>query len=276
MIFSIIVPFLNEEKYIKDSALSLLNPDFNKDEYEIIFIDNGSTDNSVNILKQYPKIKLLHETKKSSYAARNKGLSVAKGSIIAFTDADCIASKDWLSTIKTSFGRTEASILIGKRKFKDSSPLSLKILSDYENMKASYTINSSDKKYFMGYTNNMAVKAELFKDISGFSEIERGGDTEFIHKILDRNPETQIKYSNDMLITHLEINSLMDYYIKISKYAKNNKKIEKKLSYKKLSYRNKINIYNKTCQEKNYSYFKKIYLATLLLIGDVVYNISRL
>ena len=79
MIFSIIVPFLNEQRHIKDSIISLLEQDFNKNEYEIIFVDTGSEDRSLDIVKQFPRVRVFREKKKCPYAARNTALGFARG-----------------------------------------------------------------------------------------------------------------------------------------------------------------------------------------------------
>jgi len=97
---SVIVPALNAEKAIKECILSLLNQNYPKNKYEIIFVDNNSTDNTYNILKKFRKrIKILKELEEGSYRARNKGLRSARGSIIAFTDSDCIVDRSGFSML---------------------------------------------------------------------------------------------------------------------------------------------------------------------------------
>ncbi len=70
---SVIVPFLNEEKYIEQCLDSLLNQDKEPAEFELIFIDNNSTDSSVAIVSKYKKVTLLHEGKSHAYASRPTG-----------------------------------------------------------------------------------------------------------------------------------------------------------------------------------------------------------
>ncbi len=88
---SVIIPTYNSEKYIRRAVESVFKQTYK--EYEIILIDNNSSDDTVNILyeylKKYPEtIKVLHESKQGSPAARNKGLFEAKGEWIQFLDAD--------------------------------------------------------------------------------------------------------------------------------------------------------------------------------------------
>lgn len=87
---SIIVPLYNKENIIKRSIQSVLDQDFQN--YEIIIVDDGSTDNSVNIIKSISdsdnKITLIQQSNRGPSAARNIGAKYAKGEWIVFLDAD--------------------------------------------------------------------------------------------------------------------------------------------------------------------------------------------
>ena len=86
---SVIIPLYNAEKHIKKCILSLYNQTYSN--IEIIVVNDGSTDNSLSILSQINKngeIKIISQKNKGASAARNKGLSIAKGSYIQFLDAD--------------------------------------------------------------------------------------------------------------------------------------------------------------------------------------------
>ncbi len=95
---SIIVGIRNEEKYITECIESLLCQDYPKESYEIIIVDGMSTDNTRDIVKKFP-VKLLLNEKKNVAAARNIGVKLSKGSLVAFTDGDCKADKSWLKTL---------------------------------------------------------------------------------------------------------------------------------------------------------------------------------
>lgn len=88
--FSIILPVFNGERFIQETIESILQQSFTA--WELIVIDDGSTDNTSNILNNYYKldnrIKLLHQPNKKQPAARNAGIKIAKGKWIAFIDAD--------------------------------------------------------------------------------------------------------------------------------------------------------------------------------------------
>jgi len=111
---SIVIPAYNEEKYILNSLRSLLNQNLvNTISYEIIIVDNNSTDNTYKIVKNFidkyrksnDKIsfELIREYRKGVAFARQTGFSMANSKIIATLDADCIASPLWVRTIFNIF-----------------------------------------------------------------------------------------------------------------------------------------------------------------------------
>jgi len=149
---SIIVPVFNGEHVIADCIESLLNQDYPK--YEIIVVDNNSTDNTAKIIKQYPVKYLLEDKIQSSYAARNKGIIHSQGEILAFIDADCIASKTWLREgvklfVKPDVGCVAGEIVAYKPKkkieifFENTNFFSVKrLLNKYSFLPAAVTANA--------------------------------------------------------------------------------------------------------------------------------------
>lgn len=102
---TIIMPALNEERYIAKALNSLFEQNIIQDYpnyFEIIVIDNGSIDNTYNIISQYP-IKILHESRKGVLYAKDKGIRDAKGEIIVSTNADIIYPPNWLNLLLKSF-----------------------------------------------------------------------------------------------------------------------------------------------------------------------------
>lgn len=98
---SVVIPVYNAEKYLKDCINSLINQDLY--ECEFIFVDDGSTDNSNKIIKQYldidNRIKLIYQENQGVSVARNNGLSKSIGRFVSFVDADDYISKNMLSTL---------------------------------------------------------------------------------------------------------------------------------------------------------------------------------
>ncbi|MEM1577971.1 MAG: glycosyltransferase [Candidatus Pacearchaeota archaeon] len=114
---SVIIPAHNEERYIGKCLSSLLNQKYK--DYEIIVVNDGSTDKTEQIVKEFQKkskrIKLLSFKQGHSAAfARNRGAEKAKGEILVFIDADQFVKKDFLSKIAKNFQREDIDGLICK------------------------------------------------------------------------------------------------------------------------------------------------------------------
>lgn len=106
---SVVVPAYNEEKYLPACLASLQKQTFR--DFEVIVVDNNSTDNTVKIAKKY-NVHLLKEKKGGSFPATARGFRQARGEIIARTDADTSVPTDWLSTIYNTFQKEKDTVAI--------------------------------------------------------------------------------------------------------------------------------------------------------------------
>ncbi len=86
MTVTIIIPAYNAEAYLQRCLDSILSQDFNG--YEVIVIDDGSTDGTAALLEGYPQVKVIHQENQGMATARNRGLEVAQGDYILFVDSD--------------------------------------------------------------------------------------------------------------------------------------------------------------------------------------------
>ncbi len=109
---SIIIPVYNGEKYIQRCYDSIKNQDFC--DYEIIFVDDESTDNSLLLLKKLeekdPCVKVITQKNKRQGGARNTGLRAASGNYISFIDIDDYISPDFLSGLYGAIKKFDCDI----------------------------------------------------------------------------------------------------------------------------------------------------------------------
>ncbi len=91
---SIVVCSYNGARTLRECLSSLRN--LNYPSYEVILIDDGSKDNTQELLREFRGVRNIVQVNKGLSAARNAGIAAAQGEVIAFTDADCMADRDWL------------------------------------------------------------------------------------------------------------------------------------------------------------------------------------
>jgi glycosyltransferase AglE len=180
---SIIVPVFNEAKNIAILIKSLLKQTLEKKQYEIIVVDNGSTDQTAKIVKKFPVLYLLENKIKSSYAARNKGIKNAQGQFIAFIDADCIADKNWLKEFLKCLKNKNFDLAAG-----NLIPIYSKQRS-FPNIIELYGIitrRDSQKEMFKrgkSTTSNLFTKKQIFDNIGYFDErLTSAGDCHWTQK----------------------------------------------------------------------------------------------
>ena len=111
---SVIMPVFNVEKYLRQCLDSLLNQSLT--EFEIICVDDGSTDSSLEILHEYQqkdhRVKVLTQQNKFAGVARNNGLKVAQGEYVFFLDSDDFFEKDMFMEVYNQGKKTDADIVI--------------------------------------------------------------------------------------------------------------------------------------------------------------------
>jgi glycosyltransferase involved in cell wall biosynthesis len=273
----VIVPFYNAGKYIEQCAEALLAQSYPPTRYEIIMVDNNSTDRSADLLRKYPRIKVLSQQKQGSYAARNQGVAAAKGDILAFTDADCVPFPDWLQKAAATLCFPGVEIIQGGRLYGGESP-ALSMLAAYEAERAAYTFSGESSGLYYGYTNNMVVRRGLFDRHGPFLEIARGADSIFVNKVIEDCSCKVIRYVPDVRIRHLELTSVWSYLRKRIIHGRSLQQnySRRKSTHRPLSVAERFMIIRRTIQRKQYSPSQSFCLMILVLLGMLCFSSGRL
>lgn len=194
---SVIVPVYNEESNITALLDSLFAMDFPRERYEIIIVDNNSTDATKDIVQKYPVILLQQKEKQNSYASRNLGIEHATGEILAFTDGDCTVDKYWLSRSVSILAQNPIiDIVAGKAVITFKKKNLFSFIDEIRHLK-------QDKYVSKGRcaTVNMITRKALFANIGLFrDDYVSGGDFEWSLRAT-RNG-ARIVYSDDVVVFH--------------------------------------------------------------------------
>jgi glycosyltransferase involved in cell wall biosynthesis len=120
MKISVIIPAYNEEKYLKQTLEAILAQDY--PDFEVIVVDNASTDGTSEAAQSFTDVKVLFEGNKGTMWACERGRKEAVGDIIVRMDADCLPKKDWLSKGAAFFSDPKVVVVSGPYDYFDASP----------------------------------------------------------------------------------------------------------------------------------------------------------
>lgn len=182
---SVIIPVYNCERYIGTTLESVINQDF--DDYEIIVIDDGSTDNSLQVINYTLKdcgvpYKVIHQKNAGVSVARNHGINISSGEYLVFVDGDDVILKNHLSNL---YNNNYDFSLIQFAK-KDEESLSNPNYFDYDFISTDDFIKKELKMEILFNFFQLSYKASLIKENNIYFTpgVVYGEDTEFALKAL--------------------------------------------------------------------------------------------
>lgn len=183
---SVIVPTYDDLERLYKCLEALEQQTLPRSQYEIIVVDNNSTDGTYASLKERKGILLLREFKQTSYAARNTGIIASKGDILAFTDSDCIPVESWLENgIAQLFAVPNCGFVGGDIKLFFRNPKQLTPVEIYETATAMPQKDYVGKQKFAATANMFTFKSVIDKVGAFDSNLSSRGDYEWgrrVHK----------------------------------------------------------------------------------------------
>lgn len=198
MKFSVIVPTYNDWKRLGKCLRALRKQTLPQDNYEIIVVNNSQSEKIPRDFKLPEGVQLLHEPQPGSYVARNKGASVAKGDLLAYTDSDCIPDKNWLVNAEEHFNQSNCDLLGGRVEIFEAQNSGKYgyIYERYTAFPQHYHVPNG-----RGVTANLFVKKSVFEKVNGFNaRMKSGGDWEFTLKCTERGYD--MIYGDNVLVLH--------------------------------------------------------------------------
>ena len=173
---SVVIPHLNQPEYLKDCLQSLANGQLLAD--EIFVVDNGSRALPHDVCAAFPGVTLLTEATPGPGPARNRGVEAAIGDILAFIDADCLASPDWLWTAREAMADPGAQILGGDVRIALSDPKRMTMVEAYEAIYAYRMDRYIAREGFTG-TGNLVVRRSVLDRVGPFAGLDVAEDRDW-------------------------------------------------------------------------------------------------
>ena len=201
---SVIIPVFNDAKRLQRCLTALEQQTYPPDLYEVIVVDNGSdaTENLVELVQRFQHATLTHESQPGSYAARNKGISLAKGTAIAFTDADCIPANDWLEQGVTLLLQTpNVGLIGGKIQCSFVDPARPTAVELYESLWYPLPQQEFVEKHHFAATANVFTVASVIQKVGGFDgTLKSNGDREWGQRV--HQAGYHLIYGETVEVTH--------------------------------------------------------------------------
>lgn len=198
---SIIIPVYNGGTIIGDCLASLGRLNYPRDLYEVIVVENGSTDNTVEVVKQYPVI-FLNCEKRGPAPARNLGLQASKAEIAAFLDADCVAHCDWLAELVRPFQDPQVGAAAG-------------LISSYPRPEGNFIDRFSDQfpplvNFWSGpgeflphlYTANASYRRAPLIELGGFNPSMQTGEDVDLSWRFQLHTDYKVVYVPEAVVYH--------------------------------------------------------------------------
>ena len=199
---SVILPVYNDAEALRKCLHSLRAQTYPADRFEVIVVDNGSTkDDPQAVVAEFPGYRYCVEGKVGSYAARNKGISLANGKVYAFIDADCDPSPQWLEEgVRTLLAHPECGLVGGRVDIFAQEPERPTSVELYQRVVALQLKKWIEQWHVCG-TCNMFVWPKVFDKVGVFDEsFKSGGDFEWSGRVYAAG--LKLKYNGKACMRH--------------------------------------------------------------------------
>jgi glycosyltransferase involved in cell wall biosynthesis len=210
---SVVIPVYNDPGRLPKCLAALEEQCYPTDRYEVIVVDNGSEASIESQAQAFPHVRTALERTPGSYAARNMGISLAGGSVIAFTDSDTLPCPDWIEKGVEALSAAPNCGLVGGRIslfVKDPERPTAMELYD---LVCAFPQNDFINTYRFAATANVFTSREVLEKVGTFNPIlKSSGDREWCRRVLDAG--YSLKYADDVCVTHPARHDLGEAYQK--------------------------------------------------------------
>jgi cellulose synthase/poly-beta-1,6-N-acetylglucosamine synthase-like glycosyltransferase len=227
---SVIIPIYNGVEDLLRLMECIESQTYPKELVNYIIVNNNSQDKTAFFLDTFQKksrresinLTTLEENDiQSSYAARNQGIKIAQGEIIAFTDADCRPEPDWLYNLIQPFRDENIGIVAGEILALTGDSILEQYAEKQQILSQKHTLENKFLPY--GQTANLAIRKTIFQEVGIFRPyLTTGGDADICWRVLQQT-NYKIHLAENAIVKHRHRSTLEEYKKQWQRYGKSNK-----------------------------------------------------
>jgi GT2 family glycosyltransferase len=183
---TVVVPVYDHAERLQECLAALATQDY-PGGYDVLVVDNGSSTPLASVVGRTPRARLTREPQAGSYAARNRGVREATGEVLAFTDADCVPHRDWLTRgVEALRADPACGLVAGRIQLQAADPARPTAAELYESV-AGFRQQEYVDRWRFGATANLFTLRSVFDRVGPFDERLRSlGDREWGRRVFDR------------------------------------------------------------------------------------------
>lgn len=192
LFISVVIPAKNEEHFIRQCLASLAKQTYPADHYEVLVIDNNSTDKTAAIAQEMG-VKVIAKPSGRVGAVRNFGASQARGNVLAFIDADCLVDPEWLTRAAALVSEKPNAVFGGGCLLRE----------DANWLEKNWLLGEGNKrvpKHLIGAS--ILISRPTLEGVSGFNELVTSGEDTQLSEDLQRQG-LEVVMTSKLSVTHL-------------------------------------------------------------------------
>jgi glycosyltransferase involved in cell wall biosynthesis len=231
---SVIIPVFNDAERLKHCLNALDQQTYARDRYEVIVVDNASDDDIQGVVSLSQQAIATYEGKPGSYVARNRGIAVAKGEVIAFTDADCIPASNWIEMgVRRLLNTPNCGLVAGRITFFYRDPARPTAVELYDNIKLALDQRVFVEESHYGATANLFTFKQVIDTVGTFNEtLKSSGDRDWGQRVFAAG--YQQVYAEEVCIIHPARYSWGDLRKKVTRLIGGHQDLKRKRGYSDL------------------------------------------
>ncbi len=212
MMISVVIPAYNAQETLGSCLEALSTQTYPQDLYEIIVVNDGSTDRTEEIAQQFP-IRYIFQENQGPASARNNGAAAGQGAILLFTDSDCIPTPNWIEEMAAPFHNDKIMAVKGAYRTDQREIVARFAQIEFEER---FTLLEKAGKTDMIDTYSAGYRRHIFQQLGGFDTrfpVANNEDTELSYRMAAR--DFAMIFTPRAIVYHLNHPSSVQQYAKL-------------------------------------------------------------